>query len=210
MTIDLSSQPEQGPQAGALNSPPQAGALNSPQAGALSETPQGQIVHIENANTGPETVADGQGLTQLGREATLRIERNRAAALARRAQNLEVQRGDPSTGLVQEVLASTQHQSTSPAMPRPMCVICQFGFDYEEEILALPCAHTFHSECIQRWATTRAVGLEASCPLCKSAPPVLDVADTIDEVEEPEHPIAMDESDIQANAETRAALDAMN
>ena len=74
-----------------------------------------------------ETVADGQGVTQLGREAMLRIERNRAAAMARRVRNLEVQKSDAST-------------------EAPMCAICKDQLHVTDDKYALPCAHAFHTE----------------------------------------------------------------
>ena len=93
-----------------------------------------------------ETVADGQGVTQLGREAMLRIERNRAAAMARRVRILEVQRSDAST-------------------EAPMCAICKDQLYVTDDKYALPCAHAFHTECINKWAQAKGVLVNNCCPL---------------------------------------------
>jgi len=44
----------------------------------------------------------------------------------------------------------------------PTCVICIDEFASGEEVRTLPCFHTFHKPCIDRWLQTN-----ASCPICK-------------------------------------------
>jgi hypothetical protein len=42
------------------------------------------------------------------------------------------------------------------------CLICMENFQNEEEILALPCAHLFHRECLIGWLEK-----QNTCPICK-------------------------------------------
>jgi len=42
------------------------------------------------------------------------------------------------------------------------CIICQKGYDVENEVMRLNCSHLFHKECIIRWLIEN-----DSCPLCK-------------------------------------------
>ena len=46
----------------------------------------------------------------------------------------------------------------------PECVICQSEMKVEEERLALPCAHTFHKECIEKYAVCKGIPVEQACP----------------------------------------------
>ena len=41
------------------------------------------------------------------------------------------------------------------------CIICTENLD--ETAYALPCAHTFHSSCIDKW-----LKIKSECPICKS------------------------------------------
>ncbi|KAJ1480912.1 RING finger protein 11, partial [Baffinella frigidus] len=41
------------------------------------------------------------------------------------------------------------------------CVICQSEFCAQEEAKRLPCLHTFHVECIDRW-----LARANTCPIC--------------------------------------------
>ena len=57
------------------------------------------------------------------------------------------------------------------------CAICLSQFEPGEELRELPCAHSFHSRCIDEWLLGRTAngGAEdelrlASCPLCKAIP----------------------------------------
>eukprot|EP00415_Alexandrium_ostenfeldii_P004323 UN4323 len=59
-------------------------------------------------------------------------------------------------------------QSDEAGMPKfdPTCIICLSDFKPEDEILQLPCNHTFHTECITKWLSR-----SRHCPL--RCPPVV-------------------------------------
>jgi len=44
----------------------------------------------------------------------------------------------------------------------PPCVICQDGMEGGQRVRVLPCDHTFHTECIDRWLSEH-----QTCPMCK-------------------------------------------
>ena len=57
------------------------------------------------------------------------------------------------------------------------CAICLSQFEPGEELRELPCAHFFHSRCIDEWLLGRAANAQhveelrlAACPLCKAIP----------------------------------------
>ena len=55
------------------------------------------------------------------------------------------------------------------------CAVCLCPFGEGDELRDLPCRHSFHKECIDRWllgspAFTRRTAELPSCPLCKSIP----------------------------------------
>lgn len=41
------------------------------------------------------------------------------------------------------------------------CVICQIEYEDEESLVALPCEHPYHSECISKW-----LQIKKCCPVC--------------------------------------------
>ncbi|MCL7029877.1 hypothetical protein MKW94_028641 [Papaver nudicaule] len=43
------------------------------------------------------------------------------------------------------------------------CVICQTEYEDEEQVMTLPCDHTYHSECISKWLQIKKV-----CAICNS------------------------------------------
>jgi len=42
------------------------------------------------------------------------------------------------------------------------CIICLMDFETNEEIITLPCAHIYHSQCIKDWFLR-----DKTCPCCK-------------------------------------------
>jgi len=47
---------------------------------------------------------------------------------------------------------------------RERCVVCMCEFDVGETLRILPCAHEFHSPCVDKWLEGN-----ATCPICRSA-----------------------------------------
>ncbi|CAJ1392472.1 unnamed protein product [Effrenium voratum] len=47
------------------------------------------------------------------------------------------------------------------------CVICQEAYEMGEEVRKLPCSHTYHRACIDRWLTTGGP-ISLQCPICKA------------------------------------------
>jgi len=45
------------------------------------------------------------------------------------------------------------------------CAICQVEYAEGEELMKLPCQHSFHSECASEWLTS----YSKNCPMCKTA-----------------------------------------
>lgn len=45
------------------------------------------------------------------------------------------------------------------------CVVCQVEYEEEEPLVALPCEHPFHSDCISKWLQIKKV-----CPICATEP----------------------------------------
>jgi len=52
------------------------------------------------------------------------------------------------------------HYSSSESL-QSTCAICMVNYDPEEEITQLPCKHTYHSPCIEKWLSSANV----TCPL---------------------------------------------
>jgi len=61
-----------------------------------------------------------------------------------------------------EVEPTTRDQSSVGAEEH-VCSVCLDDFEDDTEITALPCRHTFHTDCILPWLTER----QSKCPLCK-------------------------------------------
>jgi len=53
----------------------------------------------------------------------------------------------------------------NPAFSNSTCSICIEDFAQGERLRVLPCGHSFHTECIMPWLTTR----NANCPMCKES-----------------------------------------
>ena len=45
---------------------------------------------------------------------------------------------------------------------KTQCKICLTDFDDDDRLRALPCTHSFHQQCIDKWLETK-----AECPICK-------------------------------------------
>lgn len=83
--------------------------------------------------------------------------------------------GQEKTGLSIEEIASclTPWKSCQPldsTTSIDRCVICQVEYEEGEALVALPCEHPYHSECISKW-----LGIKKICPICSNevSPPKL-------------------------------------
>ena len=96
---------------------------------------------------------------------------------------MDQERGDVAAG----VLASAQDNERRSAQRHelPTCVICRDvivpGINIED-VTSLPCGHTYHTECITRYAECKGCGLEQACPLKCHQSMMVDVHDD-DEVD---------------------------
>ena len=54
----------------------------------------------------------------------------------------------------------------------PLCAICKEAL-LGTHVTALPCAHSFHTGCIQHWADVKGVSLQDACPLHTPIPPMV-------------------------------------
>jgi E3 ubiquitin-protein ligase BIG BROTHER-like protein len=43
------------------------------------------------------------------------------------------------------------------------CVICRLDYEDDEDLILLPCKHSYHSECINNWLKINKV-----CPVCSA------------------------------------------
>lgn len=61
------------------------------------------------------------------------------------------------------------------------CSICVTKFAAEQDLVTLPCEHTFHKQCIEEWGHYK-----AECPLCKKSIPLVkeNLADDKDGMEQ--------------------------
>jgi hypothetical protein len=68
--------------------------------------------------------------------------------------------------------SSSSSSSTSASAPPAeedncCCLVCLEPFQQGEQLLSLPCCHSFHDPCIRRWLQG-----QNTCPVCKFAMPV--------------------------------------
>ncbi|XP_062192565.1 E3 ubiquitin ligase BIG BROTHER-related-like [Phragmites australis] len=75
--------------------------------------------------------------------------------------------GTESKGLSADAIASlpsvTYQAQDKQDGNMEQCVICRVEFDEGESLVALPCKHSYHSECINQW-----LQLNKVCPMCSS------------------------------------------
>jgi len=45
----------------------------------------------------------------------------------------------------------------------PPCSICMMEYEAGEQLTSLPCAHSYHSVCIEKWLKS----YSKNCPICK-------------------------------------------
>ena len=98
----------------------------------------------------PADDATDDGSASLTKDAMDQIAKNKKAAMEKkRARAASAQAEPPRTST---------------------CAVChQVVFlDDSGDAQWLPCAHVYHKECIETWASTRNVTLELACPLCKN------------------------------------------
>ncbi|KAK6923677.1 Zinc finger, RING-type [Dillenia turbinata] len=74
--------------------------------------------------------------------------------------------GEEKRGLSEDEISALLHQHiclnpqhTEISIDR--CVICQVEYEDGEMVVALPCQHPFHSDCITKWLQIRKI-----CPIC--------------------------------------------
>ncbi|XP_066331104.1 kinetochore protein NDC80 homolog isoform X4 [Miscanthus floridulus] len=75
--------------------------------------------------------------------------------------------GTESEGLAADTIASlpsvTYQAQGKQDGNMEQCVICRVEFDEGESLVALPCKHPYHSECINQWLQLKKV-----CPMCSA------------------------------------------
>eukprot|EP00698_Gefionella_okellyi_P004002 TRINITY_DN1370_c0_g1_i2.p1 TRINITY_DN1370_c0_g1~~TRINITY_DN1370_c0_g1_i2.p1 ORF type:complete len:177 (+),score=33.58 TRINITY_DN1370_c0_g1_i2:564-1094(+) len=67
---------------------------------------------------------------------------------------------DVPCGLTPQQLAKIPKRSWAQS-DEASCRVCLYVFEAKEVVRALPCKHTFHSECIDQW-----FALKQTCPCC--------------------------------------------
>ncbi|XP_047046090.1 E3 ubiquitin ligase BIG BROTHER-related-like [Lolium rigidum] len=78
--------------------------------------------------------------------------------------------GTESRGVSADTLASlpsvTYQAQDKQDSNIEQCVICRVEFEEGESLIALPCKHSYHSECINQW-----LQLNKVCPMCSAEVP---------------------------------------
>jgi hypothetical protein len=97
---------------------------------------------LAGAQGQPDSLAGTQGLSS---EQVAKIEENRREALARK--NLK------------------EAQDADNKRAKWSCIICCDEMSKDDERLALPCGHTFHKECVTKYAKLKEIPLEKACPM---------------------------------------------
>ena len=104
-----------------------------------------------------------------------RIEANRAKAMARRQQRATTRDDDTNVnatdgdgiGVASEEALDREGAEIDMRPDSINCIICRAPLtsdnDTRDAVTALPCAHTFHTHCIQEWADSKRVPLDRAC-----------------------------------------------
>ncbi|XP_048542926.1 E3 ubiquitin ligase BIG BROTHER-related-like [Triticum urartu] len=75
--------------------------------------------------------------------------------------------GTESRGVSADTLASlpsvTYQAEDNQDSNMEQCVICRVEFEESESLVALPCKHSYHSDCIKQW-----LQLNKVCPMCSA------------------------------------------
>ena len=78
--------------------------------------------------------------------------------------DLEERMGKVSKGLSEEKIQKLKKEKyVKGKFSEDKCIICQYEYKIDEQLIILPCKHNFHLECIIEWLKK-----EKTCPFCKS------------------------------------------
>jgi len=61
-----------------------------------------------------------------------------------------------------EQLPSYRYASEGSDTDQTVCVVCMSDFETRQVVRVLPCAHEFHSKCVDKWLKTN-----RTCPICR-------------------------------------------
>ncbi|CAN4096611.1 unnamed protein product [Withania somnifera] len=62
---------------------------------------------------------------------------------------------------ISKSLHSSTFQSNNSKTLVDKCVVCQLEYEEGEKLVALPCDHPYHSDCIKKWLQINKI-----CPIC--------------------------------------------
>lgn len=86
--------------------------------------------------------------------------------------------GEESKGLPAEEISSClrlfECQSVNSQTPINRCVICQVDYEEGEMLVALPCDHSYHLDCISKWLQIKKI-----CPICSTEVSAPKIAATV-------------------------------
>lgn len=141
-------------------------------------------------------------------EALNLVAKNRAKALARRAQKQASAKQEAASkaGTLEPTQGDNVTSETQDDMNTPMCLICSQPLLPAEAVTALPCSHYFHESCITDWADVKNLPLDQACPVHGAKPMVL----VSDEVEDGQGGSEEVQDEADAEALDRAVAEAQN
>lgn len=61
-----------------------------------------------------------------------------------------------------EQLPSYRYSSEGSDTEQTVCVVCMCDFECRQMVRVLPCAHEFHSKCVDKWLKSN-----RTCPICR-------------------------------------------